>query len=208
MFQFRRFPSCTYGFSTWWHGINHAGLLHSDICGSMFVCNYPQLFAAYHVLRRLPMPRHSPCALCSLTLIMLCSPTEWILFRIASLWNCSQIFFPKLFWSLRSFLWLAFSHLPFIQFSKYLEKHNPSRLLVGSSGLEPPTSRLSGVRSNHLSYEPILVEINGIEPLTPCLQSRCSPSWAIPPRFCVQALPFAFEDLFFKRPSKLNNINP
>ena len=28
--------------------------------------------------------------------------------------------------------------------------------LVGSSGLEPPTSRLSGVRSNHLSYEPVL----------------------------------------------------
>ena len=28
--------------------------------------------------------------------------------------------------------------------------------LVGSSGLEPPTSRLSGARSNHLSYEPIL----------------------------------------------------
>ena len=27
--------------------------------------------------------------------------------------------------------------------------------LVGSSGLEPPTSRLSGVRSNQLSYEPL-----------------------------------------------------
>ena len=27
-------------------------------------------------------------------------------------------------------------------------------VLVGSSGLEPPTSRLSGVRSNRLSYEP------------------------------------------------------
>ena len=27
--------------------------------------------------------------------------------------------------------------------------------LVGSSGLEPPTSRLSGARSNHLSYEPV-----------------------------------------------------
>ena len=25
---------------------------------------------------------------------------------------------------------------------------------MGSSGLEPPTSRLSGARSNHLSYEP------------------------------------------------------
>ena len=28
---------------------------------------------------------------------------------------------------------------------------------MGSSGLEPPTSRLSGARSNHLSYEPIFV---------------------------------------------------
>ena len=26
--------------------------------------------------------------------------------------------------------------------------------VVGSSGIEPPTSRLSGARSNHLSYEP------------------------------------------------------
>ena len=30
-----------------------------------------------------------------------------------------------------------------------------SLALVGSSGLEPPTSRLSGVCSNQLSYEPI-----------------------------------------------------
>ena len=30
------------------------------------------------------------------------------------------------------------------------------RKVVGSSGLEPPTSRLSGARSNRLSYEPIL----------------------------------------------------
>ena len=62
-------------------------------------------------------------------------------------------------------------------------------MLVGSSGLEPPTSRLSGVRSNHLSYEPIvfrsaavlafpspLVEMRRFELLTPCVQSRCSPS--------------------------------
>ena len=62
--------------------------------------------------------------------------------------------------------------------------HISMKFLVGSSGLEPPTSRLSGVRSNHLSYEPLfgiffhmlMVEMNGIEPMTPCLQSRCSPS--------------------------------
>ena len=100
----------------------------------------------------------------------------------------------------------------------------PQKFLVGSSGLEPPTSRLSGARSNHLSYEPIqfsvylvhsqpvslyrpfrrvaivlrtlalrclasifdswrcqVVEMMGIEPMTPCLQGRCSPSWATPP---------------------------
>ena len=30
-----------------------------------------------------------------------------------------------------------------------------NRRLVGTSGFEPPTSRLSGVRSNRLSYKPI-----------------------------------------------------
>ena len=29
--------------------------------------------------------------------------------------------------------------------------------MVGSSGFEPPTSRLSGARSNQLSYEPVPV---------------------------------------------------
>ena len=31
--------------------------------------------------------------------------------------------------------------------------------MVGLSGLEPPTSRLSGVRSNQLSYKPIYRKI-------------------------------------------------
>ena len=29
-----------------------------------------------------------------------------------------------------------------------------ARIMVGRGGLEPPTSRLSGARSNHLSYRP------------------------------------------------------
>ena len=93
---------------------------------------------------------------------------------------------------------------------------------MGLSGLEPPTSRLSGARSNLLSYKPILsgvlpvsifdqiaifnsrselrlradacphnlpygklVEMMGFEPMTPCLQGRCSPNWATPPLVCV-----------------------
>ncbi len=38
-------------------------------------------------------------------------------------------------------------------FPSFLSHHT----VVGTSGLEPPTSRLSGVRSNHLSYAPLVV---------------------------------------------------
>ena len=33
----------------------------------------------------------------------------------------------------------------------------PLWILLGLSGLEPPTSRLSGVRSNRLSYKPLIL---------------------------------------------------
>ena len=42
---------------------------HSEISGSMAVCASPKLFAAYHVFHRLPVPRHSPCALSCLTFL-------------------------------------------------------------------------------------------------------------------------------------------
>ena len=38
----------------------------------------------------------------------------------------------------------------------------PVWALVGSSGLEPPTSRLSGARSNLLSYEPMWYLLLGL----------------------------------------------
>ena len=44
-----------------------AGFPHSDIPGSKTVCVSPRLIAAYHVLHRLLVPRHPPCALSSLT---------------------------------------------------------------------------------------------------------------------------------------------
>ena len=42
---------------------------HSDICGSKLICSSPQLFAAYRVLLRLLMPRHSPYALLHLNFL-------------------------------------------------------------------------------------------------------------------------------------------
>ena len=49
---------------------------HSEICGSRLICSSPQLIAACHVLLRLLMPRHSPCALFRLN------------FPISFSWNC------------------------------------------------------------------------------------------------------------------------
>ncbi len=43
--------------------LQYTRLSHSEIFGSIFVCNYPKLIAAYHVLHRLLVPRHPPCAL-------------------------------------------------------------------------------------------------------------------------------------------------
>ena len=47
--------------------IPFGGFPHSEISGSLLICSSPKLIAAYHVLHRLLMPRHSPCALISLT---------------------------------------------------------------------------------------------------------------------------------------------
>ena len=43
------------------------GFPHSEIPGSMPTCGSPRLIAACHVLLRLLLPRHPPCALSSLT---------------------------------------------------------------------------------------------------------------------------------------------
>ena len=44
-----------------------AGLPHSEIHGSLSAFDYPWHIADRCVLRRLLVPRHSPCTLCSLT---------------------------------------------------------------------------------------------------------------------------------------------
>ena len=67
MFQFRRFPTYTYLIQCTLLEYCSSGFPHSEISGSQDICSSPKLIAACHVLRRLLMPRHSPCALSSLT---------------------------------------------------------------------------------------------------------------------------------------------
>ena len=67
MFQFRAFPTYTYLIQCTLSEYCSDGFPHSEISGSKLMCSSPKLIAACHVLHRLLMPRHSPCALSSLT---------------------------------------------------------------------------------------------------------------------------------------------
>ena len=65
-----RVPLHTLWFGVWIHEVCSCGLPHSEICGSRNICFSPQLFAAYHVFHRLLVPRHPPCALLRLTIVI------------------------------------------------------------------------------------------------------------------------------------------
>ena len=81
MFQFRRFPTYAYLIQRRLTEYCSAGFPHSVILGSKDMCSSPRLIAACHVLLGLLMPRHSPCALCSLT-----SSGQSVFQRLAPLW--------------------------------------------------------------------------------------------------------------------------
>ncbi len=59
--------SRAYVFSAEFRHMTGGGLPHSEIVGSKVVSTYPTLIAGYHVLLRLSVPRHPPCALSNLT---------------------------------------------------------------------------------------------------------------------------------------------
>jgi hypothetical protein len=65
MFQFPSFASLA-GYLC----VTTGGFPHSEISGSKPVNSSPKLIAAVRVLHRLLVPRHPPCALCSLTTVM------------------------------------------------------------------------------------------------------------------------------------------
>ena len=99
MFQFRRFPTYCYLIHSTLTEYGSAGFPHSEIRGSKLIYSSPRLIAVSHVLRRLLMPRHSPCALLSLTKLFWFSSFElckllqnqvYLLFPVVSpFWNCS-----------------------------------------------------------------------------------------------------------------------
>ena len=178
MFQFRRFPSYAYFVQRRMTGYCPAGLPHSEISGSMDICSSPKLIAACHVLLRLLMPRHSPCALSSLTYRRFhsdLSENSWFSLRIMQAYKDRNCMSPCILSDAvpHSICFIMLSHdaslLP------YLLCH-----IVQFSRCRTPASLEA--RSKHSSslkcFDPVstLVEISGFEPLTSCLQGRRSPS--------------------------------
>ena len=77
---------------------------------------------------------------------------------------------------------------------------------MGSSGLEPPTSRLSGVRSNLLSYEPLSVRSRPFGPLSYLLKSGGDErDRTDDPLLAKQVLSQLSYTPAFYEPQKLNN---
>ena len=138
-----------------------AGFPHSEICGSMDMCSSPQLIAACHVLRRLPVPRHSPCALCSLTLLMWANIARSKLFlhvlNTCFTFSCSICLSHH--YTRYSVFKVRLEPIGSLSLTKLsLGPQQPTVILfcwvVGPNGLEPSTSRLSVARSSQLSYGP------------------------------------------------------
>ncbi len=166
MFQFSWFPSLPYLFRQEYFNITWNRFTDSGISGSKPVSGSPKLFAACHALFRLPAPRHPPYALCCLT--------NWKFFLISV-----QLFFPNLYlifqrtksadadkkfnrfksyclFQILKWRWTGSNRWPPACKAGALPAElHPLNNIVGRSGFEPLTSRLSGVRSNQLSYRPI-----------------------------------------------------
>ena len=130
-----------------------AGLSHSEIPGSEIICIYPGLIAAYHVLRRLCEPRHPPYAL-SYFLRKTLKETKRIYLFL------SQVFAHTFSCQVK---YKSHDLISNIELMFYF-----TVLLV--SICQRSFGQLKGLKPSHVTC----VENNGFEPLTPCLQSRCS----------------------------------
>jgi hypothetical protein len=152
------------------------GFPHSEIHGSKGIRTSPWLIAAYHVLHRLCMPRHPPIALKTLDRSHCQCPPGLLPTSSARKTSFS-----------RSVRWPAVKP-PIICRRLSVSGDGPPH-----SGRNPNKSSLHDVDRTgggafalvrELSFKRMtgkihstgMVEPDGIEPTTPCLQSRCSPS--------------------------------
>ena len=140
----------------------------------------PKLIAASHALRRLLVPRHPPHALSSLTIFATATQQK---LQFLPVFSCQGTFPPgrgpgvesQAVTSREPLSWFPDTHCfadggadrvrtddlrrakPALSQLSYspLRRSPPSGFVVGLGRIELPTSPLSGVRSNRLSYRPL-----------------------------------------------------
>ena len=144
MFQFSAFAYYTMY-------LQYIRLPHSETTGSIPICGSPVFIAACRVLHRLWEPRHPPCALI------------YFLHRMAFCFHAAA-FWPPL--ARRAAV--AFS------FSLFLFSSNMSKNFFSRSKQYALSIRLPRLWLIAYSLSLENVENNGFEPLTPCVQGRCS----------------------------------
>ena len=170
------------------------GLPHSEILGSKLARSSPRLIAACHVLHRLSVPRHPPDALLRR---LIHSPTRRDTMSaktkpesVSS--SCTCVF------GQRRFPWASTGRLRHAQFGnrpRYPRSVTHTTLFTISNisagqvsgelaSSHDPCSIIDrpGAWPRRPALASDLVEADGIEPTTPCLQSRCSPT-ELRPRF-------------------------
>ena len=170
MFQFRRFPTYAYFIQRRLTEYCSAGFPHSEIPGSKPMCGSPRLIAACHVLHRLSMPRHSPCALSSLTYRFL--PETLVLLELCRLQIRFIVVCVTLLISKKS---TNFTLLPLCCLLAISCLLHCSVFKVQVSDPSSRSDRNARSLDQTLRFD-LVVEVTGLEPVTPCLQSRCSTS--------------------------------
>ena len=126
MFQFRRFPTQCYFIHKELTEYCSAGFPHSEIHGSLPAFDFPWLIVDRYVLLRLPMPRHPPCALSSLTFSELCVLSVFVnflnVFVVNITLNSFRLDFSRIFWL--HYLVVSISHYLYSVFKVHYKSFN------------------------------------------------------------------------------------
>ena len=127
------------------------------------------------------MPRHSPCALISLTFLRLTVDFHFLVLY-------SWIMQAHVFWNVYSVKQKLYFYPFKIIYPLLLPSHNCIIISFNvqfSRCIFESFIKTQWSTSLEILQSIFMVEISGIEPLTSCLQGRRSPSWAKPPYpFC------------------------
>ena len=154
---------------------------HSEIHGSKGIRTSPTLIAAYHVLHRLCMPRHPPNALKTLDHSHCQYPSNIAVQRYQ---QKDQLLEIQSVMAVKHINHNAGLEQATCDISQRLIRlhllftisYRTRRLKSPQTCFFPLLTANIRLNTKNTSIQGIMVEPDGIEPTTPCLQSRCSPS--------------------------------